>query len=445
MENSIFQDTNIARSYFKLSIPLVMSLVVTLIYNLADTFFVAQTGDTAIIAGVSLGAPVFTLLMAFGNIFAQGGSSLLSILMGENRLKEVRRVSAFCFYVLLVIGAVVGALMLLFRAPVVRLLGAVDETLVSTSDYYTFLALGAPAIMVSFVHSNLLRSEGKSTASMIGTVSGAVVNIILDPIFISVLGMGAKGAAIATVIGYIFTDLYFVFYVAKYSKILSMKVSEAVIPAAFVRKILIVGTPAAIVNIMQSACIVLVNQFLLPYGNSRIAAMGIALKVNMIGLLLLTGLAFGGAPLFGYYYGARNREMLSKLLKFCLRFITGTAVLLTVLLFAAAPCMMNVFTANQEIAQEAARMLRLQVLMTPCVGLILLFTIVFQSFGISTGSFLLSISRQGLVFVAVLAIASRVFGYMGILAAQPVSDLLSAVLAVILFKVMLQKEFTGPE
>ena len=169
--------------------------------------------------------------------------------------------------------------------------------------------------------------------------------------------------------------------------------------------------------------------------------MGIAIKINLIALLILTGFAFGGAPLFGYYYGARNREQLTELLKFCLRFILGTAVLLTVLLFASSSLLMNIFTTNRGIAADGAQMLRLQVIMTPCVGLILLLTIVFQSFGKSTGSFLLSISRQGVIFVAVLMIASRLIGYKGILVSQAVSDLLSAILAVVLFKVLLQKEF----
>lgn len=441
MENNIFQDTNVVRSYFKLSIPLVLSLVVTLIYNLADTFFVAQTGDTNIIAGVSLGAPVFTLLMSFGNIFAQGGSSLLSILMGKNREDEVRRVSSFCFYTLVATGVVIGLLMLIFRTPVVMLLGADADTLASTKDYYTWLAIGAPAIMVSFVHSNLLRAEGKSTESMIGTIAGAVVNIILDPIFISVLGMGAKGAAIATVIGYIATDLYFMWVVRFRSRILSLNVTEMFIPASSVRSILTVGTPAAIVNIMQSVCVVVTNQFLLPYGNEKIAAMGIALKVNMIALLLLTGFAFGGAPLFGYFYGAGNRKRLSDLFRFCLRFIFCTAVVLTVALFAAAPAMMGGFTGNQAIAQAGALMMRLQVITAPCVSIVLLLTIVFQSFGKSSGSFVLSISRQGVVFLVVIILASHIAGYMGILCAQAVSDFISAIIALTLFKVMLQEQF----
>ena len=445
MNNTIFQDSNIKRSYFKLSIPLVLSLVVTLIYNLADTFFVAQTGDTNIIAGVSLGAPVFTLLMAFGNIFAQGGSSRLSILMGENKKQDARRVGAFCFYALLATGIVAAVFMLLFRAPIVSLLGATEDTVLPTTEYFTFLALGAPAVMISFVHSNLLRSEGKSTLSMIGTVGGALVNIILDPILISGLKMGAMGAAIATVIGYVLTDIYYIVVVIRHSEMLSMKLSDALIPLKSVGKIFAVGTPAAIVNIMQSVCVILINQYLLPFGTDKIAAMGIAMKVSMIALLILTGFAFGGAPLFGYYYGAKDRDSLRKLLRFCLVFILGLGLVLAVAIFFAAPALMNVFTTNQSVASDAAFMLRMQVITTPCVGLILLLTIIFQSFGKSVGSFILSISRQGVIFVAVLMLASHLAGYSGILITQAVSDVLSTLIAIVLFRFMLKGEFEEPQ
>lgn len=170
MTNDVFHDTKVSRAYFQLALPLVLSLVVSLVYNLVDTYFVAQTGDTNIVAGVSLGMPVFTLLMALGNMFAQGGSSLISRLLGQQNEKEIRHVSSFCFYGALVLGAVVAALMLLFQGPMVWLLGASEETYSHAAGYYFWLAVGAPIIIVSFIHSNLLRAEGLSRQSMDGTV-----------------------------------------------------------------------------------------------------------------------------------------------------------------------------------------------------------------------------------------------------------------------------------
>ena len=441
MENGIFNEPKVSKAYIRLSLPLVFSMVVTLIYNLADTFFVAQTNDTNIVAGVSLGMPLFTLMMAVGNIFGQGGSSLISRLMGKKDEQGVRHVSAFCFYMTIIIGVIIAAAMLIFRTPLLYLIGASEETFAHASDYYVYLAVGAPFIMLSFIHSNLLRSEGMSNASMAGTVFGALVNIILDPILISVLGLGAKGAAIATVIGYLCSDIFFAVIVAKKSRILSLKPTEIKIPMAHTGQILGIGIPAAIVNLMQSMSVVLLNQFLLPFGNEKIAAMGIVLKVNMIALLLLTGFAFGGQPLFGYYYGSGDQKRLSDLFRFCIRFISTIALILTVIIFASAPILMRCFMDNAAIVSDGTVMLRWQVISMVCVGIVLLMSIIFQSLGKIAGSFILSISRQGVIFVAVLLIAYQATGYMGIIASQAIADLLTAGIAIILFYTQVYKEF----
>ncbi len=376
MENEIFQEPKISKAYLRLSLPLVFSMVVTLIYNLADTYFVAQTNDTNIVAGVSLGMPVFTLLMALGNIFGQGGTSLISRLFGQKDRQGMEHASSFCFYITGFLGILIAGFMLIFRIPLLHVIGASTETFAHASDYYIYLAIGAPAVMLSFIHSNFLRSEGMSKESMAGTVLGAVINIILDPVFISVLGLGASGAAIATVIGY-----------------------------------------------------------------DKIAAMGIVLKVNMVALLLLTGFAFGGQPLFGYYYGSNDKKRLSKLLRFCFSFISIIAAALTAIIFVAAPFLMKCFMDNESIITDGTDMLRWQVITMVLVGVILLMTIIFQSMGKVAGSFILSVSRQGIVFLITLVIAYRTLGYMGIILSQAVADLLTAIIAILLFKNQLSKEF----
>ena len=439
-EKNVFSDSHVARAYFKLAVPLVCSMVVTLIYNLADTFFVAQTGDTNIVAGVSLGMPVFTLLMAIGNIFGQGGSSLISRLLGQQDDQGVRRVSAFCFYGALLAGCAIGAAMLLIRSPLVWLLGASEETFAHAAAYCFWLSAGAPFIILSFIHSNLLRAEGMSKESMAGTILGAVANIILDPIFISTLGLGAAGAAIATVIGYLLADLFYAVAVAKKSRVLSLDPRLMFIPARHLGQIMGIGIPAAVVNVMQSAAAVLMNQFLLPYGNDKIAAMGIVLKVSMIALLLLTGFAFGGQPLFGYYYGAGDHQRFRSLLRFCLSFIGGSALVLTVSICLAAPALMRLFMDNDGIVQDGVVMLRWQVVTMVFVGFVLLLSILFQSTGKAGAAFILSISRQGIIFVLTLVAGRAVAGYTGILAAQAAADTITALIAGGLFYTQLYRE-----
>lgn len=441
MENEIFQEPKISKAYLRLSLPLVFSMVVTLIYNLADTYFVAQTNDTNIVAGVSLGMPVFTLLMALGNIFGQGGTSLISRLFGQKDRQGMEHASSFCFYITGFLGILIAGFMLIFRIPLLHVIGASTETFAHASDYYIYLAIGAPAVMLSFIHSNFLRSEGMSKESMAGTVLGAVINIILDPVFISVLGLGASGAAIATVIGYVSSDLFFIFIVVKKSKILSVNPRNIKVPAKHMGQILGIGIPAAVSNLMQSLSVILMNQFLLPFGNDKIAAMGIVLKVNMIALLLLTGFAFGGQPLFGYYYGSSDKKRLSKLLRFCFSFISIIAAALTAIIFVAAPFLMKCFMDNESIITDGTAMLRWQVITMVLVGVILLMTIIFQSMGKVAGSFILSVSRQGIVFLITLVIAYRTLGYMGIILSQAVADLLTAIIAILLFKNQLSKEF----
>ena len=295
--------------------------------------------------------------------------------------------------------------------------------------------------MLSFIHSNLLRSEGLLKESMIGTAGGAIVNIILDPIMISGLGWGASGAAIATVIGYIFSDAVFLVMVKRKSRILSVSIRKLKLSSSFIRQIVGIGIPAAIANMMQSFTAVMTNQYLLPYGNDKIAAMGIVLKVSMIALLILTGLAFGGQPLYGYYFGRGDKKRLSELFRFTLVFILSVAVVLTVLIIVLSPFLMGIFMDAENIIKDGTFMLRAQVITMPLVALVLLFTIIFQSAGKVAGSFVLSISRQGVIFLIVLVIGNIFAGYIGVMATQAVSDIITSLIAIILFRVQLSGTF----
>ena len=430
--DSLFDTKHLYRSYFKMAFPVVLGLVVTLIYNLADTFFIAQTNDTNLIAGVSLCSPVFTALMAFGNIYGQGGSSLISRMLGKQDADGVKRVSSFCFYIAMVTGVVLAIVMSVFHKPILSLLGADADTLPHAFDYYIVLVLCAPIMVLSFIHSSLVRCEGMSTESMIGTVIGAVVNIILDPILISAFGMGAMGAAIATVIGYLCSVLYFLWLLHKKSRCLSVNPAQCRVEGDELRQILGVGVTAALSNLMQSLCVIVMNQFLLPYGNDKIAAMGIVLKINMIAQLVLTGFAFGGVPLFGYLYGAGKRSDMKKLVRFCICFLSVFSLVLTAILCLFAAPLMSVLCKDAAMIAAGAEMLRWQAVSTVFAGIVLLLTVLFQSTGKVAPSFVLSISRQGVAFVAALLVCVKLFAYNGVLMGQAVADVVSAIIAVLL-------------
>ena len=476
MDNELFEKAPIPKAYFSLAMPVVMSMLVTLVYNMVDTYFIAHTGNANMVAGVSLSAPIFMVMIAIGDIFGLGGSSVISRLFGQHRYADGKRLSVFCFYGSLLIGVIILVCGLVFRSPILATLGANEATWEHASAYYTWIIIGSPLIIVSMTPVNQLRTEGHAVPSMIGQIAGTVVNIILNPLFIHVFGWGAAGSAFATVLANVCTDAYFVWFLLFRSGNLSIdprlmirrknaenasRASTKNYGKAFVERpvpvrrrllditgleikdILVIGIPAAITNLTQSFGIVMVNLYLLQYGNDPVAAMGIALKVIMIAVSVFVGFAFGAQALIGYNYGARNMKRLSGILRFSYLFLSAFAIIMTILLSVFDRQLMGFFINDPHIIDLGAGMLRVQLLSLVCVGIVMVTTCTFQSTGKALGAFILSISRQGVILIIVLAVASRAAGYQGVIAAQAIADLLTAILAIILLIIMLPELRNG--
>lgn len=434
MENELFEKAPVHKAYLKLAMPVVLGMVVSLVYNMVDTWFIARTGDTSLVAGVSLCAPVFSLMLAFGDIFGLGASSVISRLFGAKQYEESSHVHAFSFYTALGWSLVCALVMLVFKNPILRLLGAKEDTFASASAYYTWLAVGAPAIILSLVPNNTLRTEGLAFPAMIGTIIGSVLNIILDPIFIFTLGLGAAGAAIATVLSNAVTVILYIVVLLKKSKNLSIKLSDYKASASDIGQLFAIGLPASITNLMQSFAIMMTNRYLLPYGTDKIAALGIAMKVNMIVMLTMVGFAFGGQPLYGYSYGAGNTDRLKKTLRFALTVELTFSVVMTALFILLAPGIIRIFIKDPAVVSSGTQILRALVVSMPLMGVILVLTTLFQSAGKALPAFILSLSRQGLVLLIMLILLSALFGYYGVIYAQAASDLITCLIAVILTK-----------
>ena len=440
MENELFEKAPIPKAYMKMALPVVMGMIVTLVYNLVDTYFIALTGNTNLIAGISICAPLFTLLLAIGDIFGIGGSSVISRILGTHDVDDARKKSVFCFYTSVITGVIFTVLMLVFKMQALTILGATAQTYTYADQYYSWIILGSTFVIFSLVPSNLLRAEGMSMESMLGQIIGTVVNIILDPIFIFGLGLGAAGAAIATVIGYIVTCTFFVVIICKKSKVLSMDIKQLSLDAATFGAVLSIGLPSSITNLMQTIGITMTNRFLQPYGDDSIAIMGIVLKVVNIALLVIVGLAFGSQPLIGYNYGAGLKDRLKKILGFGMAVTGGTGLALLVLLSVFAHGIISKFLTDPDMINTGVTMLRMQLLGMPLMGICLIVICSFQATGKATGAFILSACRQGIVFLPVMIILSKMMGMTGVISAQFTSDIVTTVVAFILFKVFLWKE-----
>lgn len=430
MQNELFESASVPKAYMKLALPVVLSMMVSLVYNMVDTYFIALTGKQELVAGVSLAAPIFTLMIAFGDIFGLGGSSLISRLFGEKREEEAKRASAFCLWAAIGFGIFVTIVLLVFRTPILKLLGTDAATFEYAGEYYTWIAVGAASIILGLVPSNILRTEGLATQAMAGSILGSIVNIILDPVFIFGLGQGAAGAAMATVIGNVIADVYYIYVMSKKAKRLSVSLKEIKIPGTMIRDILVIGIPASITNLMQSIMIMITNHYLIAYGTDKVAAMGIALKANMISAFILVGFAFGGQPLVGYNYGARNKKRLKEILRFAYLFEAGLALVFTILISIFAPFIIKIFMNQSDIITNGATMLRFQQLGMVFMAITLVSTCVCQSVGSAAGAFVLSISRQGVIYAILLIVLKSVFGYTGILATQACADVVTALIAI---------------
>lgn len=418
----------------QLALPVVVGMVASMVYNLADTFFIAKTGNADLVAGVALGAPLFSFMLALGDIFGLGGSALLSRLMGKHSYAEVRRVSSFCFYAAIGLSLVVTALMLGFERPILTLLGATAATRPYAGAFYQMLVGGAAFIIVSLVPGNIIRTEGMARQSMIATMAGTIFTIILDPIFLFVLHWGAGGVGLANVIGYVLNTGLLVWFMATKSHYLSLSVRAAHIDRTALWEVIAIGIPASLTNFMQSFGTMLLNQHLAPYGANAVAAMGIAQKVYMIVMLIMVGFAFGAQPLVGYNYGAHNRERLRAILHYDFKVEVVYAVVCAVVLMLAARPVLRLFMNQPAIVTMGSQMLRALLLTTPFVGAILVFTTVFQSTGQSLGALVMSISRQGVIFAVVMLVLPRLMGFNGVIWAQAAADVLTFLVGLVLYR-----------
>ena len=437
----LFQNAPIGTSVFQMAIPSVISSLVLVIYNMADTFFIGQTHDPQQVAAVSLTNAVFVMYMAIAQLFGIGGSAMTSIVLGKGEHKKAKAVSSFCFYGSLVFGAAAGAVIIVFMDPILALLGSNGETWQYSKDYLFYITLGAPFILLANAFGHAVRGEGAAKASMIGGMIGTVVNIILDPVFILTFQMGTAGAAIATVLGNVFGCAYYLYYLTKKSPSMSCHIQylKGCSPAA--KQVMAIGIPAGISSALMSIATVVLNNSLVPYGDTAVAAMGIVTKVYLFIVFIHMGISNGIQPLLGYCYGAGNRNRFIGILKFSGILTVVCGSILTVGYVGFSKEIVRLFMDNPEVIRYGAPMLIAASLAGPVLGLLFLSINSMQALNCPFPATMLSLCRQGLFFIPLLFLLGRKFGLDGISITQTASDYLAIVIALVLLAVSVKKAF----
>ena len=433
-EHELMGKLKISTAVAKMAVPSVISSLVTVVYNMADTFFVGQTGDPLQVAAVSLTNPIFILMMAFANMFGMGGSAVLSIAIGEKNEKRARNASSFVTWASVITGVVFAAVLLILMNPVLSLFGANAETYEFAKGYTFHISYGAPFIIWSAAASFIVRAEGASKEAMIGSMIGTVANIILDPVFISVFGMGTAGAAIATTIGNILASAYYLWYFLKKSRVLSVRWKDFKMKNGILAGICSSGFPTAIFSALMSVSTIVLNQLLVEYGNAPVAAIGIVFKANMFITFLQMGLANGVQPLLGYNFGAGNikrfREVESYTKKCCL----AAGVLATVLFFVFREPIIRLFISDEKVISYGVKMLTAYMLSGPAIGFLFVNMNCMQSVGRAFPAAVLSVLRQGILLIPLLYILRYLFGLEGVILGQSLTDYIAVLLSAFLWR-----------
>lgn len=435
----IFSSYPIPKAVAALALPSVLSSIVNVIYNMADTYFVSLMKNTNATAAVSLTMPVFLFFVAFGNIFGVGGSAYIARSMGEGEKERVKKISSFSIFSSLFSGALLMILILLTINPLIKALGSASDIVTEYShDYLKYIALGGPMIVTSITASNLVRGEGAAKESMTGLMIGTVTNIVLDPIMILVLDLGVGGAAIATVIGNVASVIYYAFYLIKGNSILSCNPKKFSFGDGILKNVIPVGIPAAINNLLMSFSNILLNNYMKDYGEAAVAALGIALKVNMLIAFVQMGIGMGVQPLIGYSYGARNTSRLQGTMKFTMlcTFVFGTLLSIIYLIFTTQ--IINIFNGEHDpqVTEYGVKILRALIISGPFLGIMFTYNFAFQAMAKPLPSLVLSIGRQGIIFIPLVIIMNNLFQFDGIVFAQPAADLFCVVLSVMMFAIV---------
>ena len=434
---TVFEEKNISKAVLHMGLPAMLGQLTTLIYNIADTFFVSLTKEPAMIAAVTLCTPILLIIMSIASIFGMGGNSVIARLLGEDNNKEVKSTLNFCLYAMVFSGIFILLTGILFMIPIARLSGADTENMAYTNDYLKYIFLGAPFIIISNGLVHLFRSIGFIKESTIGLALGNSINILFDFVFIVLLGWGTAGAALATSFGFFCSTIYYLFCMIAAQKrgnqLVTLSIKQFAPHKKMVGSVVSIGIPGALITVLLSVSNIILNNFIGIYGSDAVASYGIAYKVDMVPIMLSVGLSQGIAPLIGYYYGAGKREGMSQAMK--------TSTIYGILLgaiFLAVFCLLganlaSIFLHDELLKHQAGYFVSILGLSAPMLGIINTVTSYFQALGAAVKSLFITIMRNVILFIPAVIILNSLWQLDGVIAAQPIVETLLAIICIIMY------------
>lgn len=406
-----------------LSVPTIISMLITSIYNMADTYFVSKLGTSAS-GAVGVVFSLMAIIQAVGFTVGMGSGSLISRLLGAHRTDEASKVAASGFYMSIFFGGLVAAAGLLFLDPLMQSLGATDTILPYARDYARYILFAAPVMAASFVLNNILRAEGQARLAMVGIATGGILNCGLDPLFIFVFKMGISGAAIATALSQLISMLILLSCFVRGKTVCKLGLPKLSRTPDTYLQILKNGLPSFCRQGLASISTVALNVNAAVYGDAAVAAMSIVGKIFMFIFSFTLGIGQGYQPVLGYNYGAKKFGRVREAFFFTLKTCMAIMTVCSIGGFAAAPFLMKLFIATDPaVVAIGAKALRAQCLAMPLIPLGVMCNMTFQSIGKSWTATFLAAARQGIFFLPLILVLPRFLGLTGVQITQPLADL----------------------
>ena len=432
---ALFRDKPVWKGIFSLAIPAVLTILIMVIYHMADMFFIAMLKDDTQTAAVSVVSPVFSIATAVGTMLGAGGCAVIAKKLGAKQDAEAQSVGSLCIWGSLLFGVIFAAVVIPGTPVVLKILGATEDMQAYSGIYLRILALGAPVMLFSTTVGSVIRAEGAIIPGMLCNIAGTVANLILDPLFIFALRMGVAGAAIATVIGNLVASVLLGVVIRTKTRVLTFSPMPALRHPQLLLYTMALGLPNALSSVLSGMASTFSNRLLSIYGSGAIAAMAAAGRASMVISMVQMGICMGLTPMLAYNYGAGNLPRLKEILVKTSVLTTIFGFVSTLLCFAFRDPLIGLFLddpANMEISRSFLTWL---LLASPLLGFFYLSSNYFQAAGNAFLATLISVLRQGVLLIPCLYLFHALLGLPGIGAAHLASDIVSVGIAGILFAV----------
>jgi multidrug efflux pump len=435
-ETVLFEKTPVTKAVVSLVVPTVISQLITVLYNTADTFFIGQIGDPNQVAAANLCMPVFFLLTGIANLFGIGGASLISRSLGKGDRERATRASVFCIWTSTAVSLLYGIIVYVLCPIALPAFGANADTYGFCRQYiFWTVAVGSVPTVLNVGLAHLVRSEGHSKQASFGMILGAVLNIILDPIFIMALRMQIAGAALATMLSNLVATVYFVILILKKRGHTVLALSPRLFSTRdhVPSEVFLVGLPSTFMSLMGTLSNITLNRLMSSYCNEAIAGVGIAKKIDMLSYGIATGMSQGVIPLIGYNYSSKNYERMKKAILTTFALSLSIALVCTVLLFTCAYPIVRAFIDDALTVEYGQIFQRIICITGPCISVTLMVITIFQAMGKRLQPLVLSLFRKGGLDIPFMFVMNAYSGVNGIVWATPIADFGAMVISILFF------------